>query len=77
LEKHILEYWNSDDILCVCVFDCSDAKKKGYVATITGRKRFLPDITSSDTKKRSQAERQAVNSVIQGDPHYIYTFDHL
>mmetsp|Transcript_18913 Transcript_18913/g.31578 ORF Transcript_18913/g.31578 Transcript_18913/m.31578 type:complete len:795 (-) Transcript_18913:1444-3828(-) len=44
----------------------SDAKKKGYVATITGRKRFLPDITSTDHRKRSQAERQAVNSIIQG-----------
>jgi DNA polymerase I-like protein with 3'-5' exonuclease and polymerase domains len=49
--------------------DClaSDAKAKGYVATITGRKRFLPDIMSKDFKRRSQAERQAVNSVIQGE----------
>lgn len=52
----------------------SDAKKKGYVATVTGRKRFLPDITSTDHKKRSQAERQAVNSVIQGSASDIIKY---
>lgn len=44
----------------------SEAKKKGFVATLGGRKRFLPNITSSDSKQRSQAERQAINSVVQG-----------
>jgi DNA polymerase I len=31
-----------------------------------GRRRYLPGIKSSDGSKRSQAERQAVNSIIQG-----------
>ena len=41
-------------------------KKKGYVVTISGRKRFLPAIHSVDKSVQSQAERQAVNTVIQG-----------
>lgn len=38
----------------------------GYVTTLLGRKRFLPGIHSSNIHARSQAERQAVNSTIQG-----------
>lgn len=38
----------------------------GYVVTLTGRRRYLPDITHADEQKRLYAERQAVNSVIQG-----------
>ena len=34
--------------------------------TLLGRTRSLPDIRSSDSAKASYAERQAVNSVIQG-----------
>ena len=41
-------------------------KAKGYVVTIAGRKRFLPAIHSVDKSAQSQAERQAVNTVIQG-----------
>jgi len=36
------------------------------VKTILGRKRFLPDINSTYSEKRAYAERQAVNSIIQG-----------
>ncbi|GAQ91778.1 DNA polymerase I superfamily [Klebsormidium nitens] len=38
----------------------------GFVTMISGRKRMLPDIRSSYSEKRAQAERQAVNSLIQG-----------
>lgn len=41
-------------------------KTKGYVVTIAGRKRFLPAIHSVNKSAQSQAERQAVNTVIQG-----------
>lgn len=41
-------------------------KTKGYVVTISGRKRFLPAIRSVDKSAQSQAERQTVNTVIQG-----------
>ncbi|MFK7970255.1 MAG: DNA polymerase I [Bacteroidia bacterium] len=42
------------------------AKKKGYVQTIFGRRRYLPDIFSSNNTVRSFAERNAINSPIQG-----------
>ncbi|CAG9823805.1 unnamed protein product [Phaedon cochleariae] len=37
-----------------------------YVQTITGRKRFLPNINDANAVKKGQAERQAVNTVVQG-----------
>lgn len=42
------------------------ARRLGYVQTILGRKRWLPDITSRNTYDRGRAERQAVNTIIQG-----------
>lgn len=42
------------------------AKRNGYVKTIIGRTRSLPDIWSRDRALYSRARRQAVNSVIQG-----------
>jgi DNA polymerase-1 len=41
-------------------------RKKGYVSTIYGRRRRLPDLNSDDEFTRSRAERQAVNAVVQG-----------
>ena len=45
------------------VQSCRD---NGYVVTLLGRKRFLSGIHSQNVHARSQAERQAVNSTIQG-----------
>ena len=42
------------------------ARDYGYSITMTGRKRFLPDIWSRDFKRRASAERQSVNSPVQG-----------
>jgi DNA polymerase-1 len=42
------------------------AKEKGYVETIMGRRRFLPDINSSNAIVRGVAERNAINAPIQG-----------
>uniref|UniRef100_A0A8B9T2D3 DNA polymerase nu n=1 Tax=Anas platyrhynchos TaxID=8839 RepID=A0A8B9T2D3_ANAPL len=39
---------------------------KGYVVSIMGRKRPLANINAQDYKLRTQAERQAVNFVVQG-----------
>lgn len=41
-------------------------KKKGYVSTMSGRRRRLADLCSDDDGNRSRAERQAVNAVVQG-----------
>lgn len=42
------------------------AKEKGYVETLLGRKRWLKDIHSSNFTVRGFAERNAINSPIQG-----------
>ncbi|MEX0820719.1 MAG: DNA polymerase I [Rhodothermales bacterium] len=43
-----------------------EARKKGYVETILGRRRFVPNIDSRNRTQRSFAERVAVNMPIQG-----------
>lgn len=43
-----------------------DAKQKGYVTTLLKRRRYLPDITSSNFNLRGFAERTAMNTPIQG-----------
>ncbi len=42
------------------------ARQQGYAVTLFGRKRYLPDILSQNATVRSFAERNAVNSPIQG-----------
>ena len=42
------------------------ARANGYVETITGRRRYLHDINSSNATIRSAAERNAINMPIQG-----------
>ncbi|CAL1548393.1 unnamed protein product, partial [Lymnaea stagnalis] len=41
-------------------------QKNGYVKTIFNRRRYLPSIRNSNPNARAQAERQAVNTTIQG-----------
>ena len=42
------------------------ARERGYIETIFGRKRFLPDINSHNAVVRGYAERNAINAPIQG-----------
>ena len=42
------------------------AKEKGYVTTLYGRRRMLPDINSRNAVVRSFSERNAINAPIQG-----------
>jgi DNA polymerase-1 len=42
------------------------ARKKGYVMTLMGRRRNLRDIHSNSTLEKSNAERMAINTPIQG-----------
>jgi DNA polymerase-1 len=44
----------------------AEAREKGYVETLTGRRRFLPDLTSGNQNVRGNAERAAINTPIQG-----------
>ncbi len=42
------------------------ARENGYVETLFGRRRYLPDIDSKNATVRALAERNAVNAPIQG-----------
>ncbi len=42
------------------------AKEKGYVETIFGRRRKIPEIDADNPQRRAAAERLAINSVVQG-----------
>ncbi len=43
-----------------------EARKQGYVTTLFGRRRYLPDINSQNATVRGFAERNAINAPIQG-----------
>jgi DNA polymerase-1 len=42
------------------------ARKQGFVVTLFGRRRYLPDINSQNSVVRGFAERNAINAPIQG-----------
>ena len=44
----------------------ASARRDGFVKTMLGRRRYLPDITSRNQNIRGNAERQAINMPIQG-----------
>ncbi len=49
------------------IFDTiASARQAGYVSTVLGRRRYLPDIRSKNFSVRANAERQAINMPIQG-----------
>ena len=43
-----------------------EARQQGYVPTLFGRRRYLPDINSQNATVRGFAERNAINAPIQG-----------
>jgi DNA polymerase-1 len=43
-----------------------EARDKGFVETVLGRRLWLPDIRSSNMQRRQGAERQAINAPMQG-----------
>lgn len=44
----------------------AEARGTGYTATMLGRRRYLPDLTSDNRMRREAAERMALNAPIQG-----------
>jgi DNA polymerase-1 len=43
-----------------------EARSTGYTATLLGRRRYLPDLSSDNRQRREMAERMALNAPIQG-----------
>ncbi len=48
--------------------DCTvnEAREAGYVETVSGRRRYFPDLNSGNQNLRGNAERAAINTPIQG-----------
>jgi DNA polymerase I len=44
----------------------AEAAERGYVETLFGRRRQIPELRSRNYQTRSQGERLAVNTIIQG-----------
>ena len=44
----------------------ADGRERGYVMTLLGRRRYLPDLRSNNPVARNAAERMAANAPIQG-----------
>ncbi len=63
IENYFIKYSTVKSYLDKLVFDCRD---KGYVETIMGRKRAIPEINASNFMRRNFAERTAMNTPIQG-----------
>jgi len=57
--KHpaVKEYWNAT---------LTHARDKGWVGTLYGRRRWFPEISSTNRGRREEAEREALNHPIQG-----------
>jgi len=66
-KKLIEDYFNSYPQVKEYIYGMIEyAKENGYVKTLYGRKRYLPDISSKNPVVRGLAERNAVNAPLQG-----------
>ncbi|HUO58115.1 MAG TPA: DNA polymerase I [bacterium] len=63
IEDYFAKYPGIEKFTTECV---ETAREKGFVKTILGRKRLLPDIQSTNVGLRITAEHMAVNTPIQG-----------
>lgn len=63
IENYLSTYKKVDEYLKNAV---SEAKEHGYVTTLFGRRRYIPEINVSNKQTRAFGERVAMNSPIQG-----------
>lgn len=63
IEEYFKQYPAVKKFMDGCI---AGAREKGYVETITGRRRYLRDINSANANVRGAAERTAINTPIQG-----------
>ncbi|MFH0753522.1 MAG: DNA polymerase I [Candidatus Omnitrophota bacterium] len=63
IDRYFLRYPGIQAFMAACE---TRAREQGYVTTLFGRRRYIPDINSRNMALRQFAERQAANSPIQG-----------
>jgi DNA polymerase-1 len=63
IESYFARY---SGVKCFLENQVASARENGFVSTLLGRKRMLPELRSSNPAVRANAERMAMNSPIQG-----------
>ncbi|MDP4184285.1 MAG: DNA polymerase I [Bacteroidota bacterium] len=63
IDEYFISFPEIREYMDKCIVD---AREKGFVQTILGRKRYLNDINSANSVVRGVAERNAINAPIQG-----------
>ena len=63
IDDYKMRFPGIDRFLQQCVQQASD---HGYVTTLTGRRRAIPEIYATHRSRRSLGERLAINTVVQG-----------
>jgi DNA polymerase-1 len=63
IEAYFREYPAIKDFMELTV---AEARERGYVETLSGRRRYFPDLSSANQNIRGNAERAAINTPIQG-----------
>ncbi len=63
IDRYFLRYPGIEAFMARCA---DEARQNGFVATMFGRRRYLPEINSRNGAIRQFAERQAVNTPVQG-----------
>ncbi len=66
-QKFIQDYWSRLPLVRKYLDETiAFGVQHGYVQTVNGRRRLLPDLTSSNPARRAGAERMAINMPVQG-----------
>ena len=63
INEYLSKYSGIDNFMKEVV---EDAKKKGYVTTLLGRRRYIPELSSNNYMVRKFGDRAAMNTPIQG-----------
>ena len=66
-ESHIEQYFAQfPDVKAFMAGIVAEARSTGYTTTLLGRRRYLPELSSSNYRDRQSGERMALNAPIQG-----------
>ncbi|MBF0384921.1 MAG: DNA polymerase I [Candidatus Omnitrophica bacterium] len=63
IDKYFARYPRVKDFMDKSIRECEE---KGYVTTILNRRRYIPEIKSKNNSERQFAQRQAINTPVQG-----------
>jgi DNA polymerase-1 len=63
IDRYFVQFPSIHAFMDSCI---ASAGKNGYSETLLGRRRYLPDINSSNRQVREAAERTAINTPVQG-----------